>query len=727
MSHELDALLAAVDAADDDDDRRLSALIALGRQLRITRPVELLSSADRALAVARNIGDDARIAESLELVGSGLYIDRRFREALERFDEARSLHESRGDRVGAARASGGAAACMSSLGDFDGARGPLEAALLNLDESVDPWSVALVTGHLGLVWRMNGELERAVTAFERARTICAEHGDRSEECYWIGCIGFVYEAMGRLRDALAQFGAAAEAARVAGDLHRVALWVINGGTLHTRLGEYARASECIDEGLSIARAIGDGRRIMQCLGGRGLLFDRTGDYPQAIDSYERALEMSRALGDRMAESKWQGNIGAAYLAMGENTRALDRFTTALAIARELGERHIAATWTGNLSVIHRRLGDHQRALALNRQALDDLTTIGERLSTSPILVNIALSLGDMNQFDDSLEALREAEAIATASGEREQSAQIAGNIAKVLEMLGRFDEAEESNRTALEISSSLNDQRGLAIWKGQLGTLLTRPELGTRSDPVEGERMVLEAAALAESIGEKSLLAHLDFWLSEHFGRQGQWERSRHHLARHHELSRELESNELQRRLQQAEHLERIEELEKARRQEIAEARAAELQASLLGAQLERKHQQLASTTVDLARQTEVLGRLRRDLRGIMRGTSDLAGIVREIQRKLADMPEDAVDWGAFEAEFEEAYPDFRARLGQQFPSLSKTESRICTLLRLKLATVDIAAMLGLSQRTIEWHRVRIRQKLGVPTRGDLLEALSAV
>lgn len=77
--------------------------------------------------------------------------------------------------------------------------------------------------------------------------------------------------------------------------------------------------------------------------------------------------------------------------------------------------------------------------------------------------------------------------------------------------------------------------------------------------------------------------------------------------------------------------------------------------------------------------------------------------------------------------EFQGTYPEFRGRLLEHYPTLTKMEVKICSLLKLHLSTADIATMLCLSERTVDGHRMHIRKKLGIGSRDDLAEAVARI
>jgi DNA-binding CsgD family transcriptional regulator len=130
---------------------------------------------------------------------------------------------------------------------------------------------------------------------------------------------------------------------------------------------------------------------------------------------------------------------------------------------------------------------------------------------------------------------------------------------------------------------------------------------------------------------------------------------------------------------------------------------------------------------MSLARQSELLGRFRNDLRQIMHDSSEPLQIVRKFREKLKELPCDSIDWTKFEAEFQRTYPEFRAKLMEKYPSLTKMEVRICSLVKVRLTALDISQLLCLSERTVENHRMNIRRKMELGKGEDLYELLAGI
>jgi DNA-binding CsgD family transcriptional regulator len=292
--------------------------------------------------------------------------------------------------------------------------------------------------------------------------------------------------------------------------------------------------------------------------------------------------------------------------------------------------------------------------------------------------------------------------------------------------LGDHGAALAQLESALALFEQVGDRDGIAGVTEEIGRIYAM-ENYRGYDPVRAEQMLLRALALFEEGGVRPLACEAHRSLSTLYRQQGRWEQSQNHLEKHHALREEIQIHEAFKLAQQFEQQRQMAEIEKQRAVEHAEAEASRLRAELLETQLERKQQELASTAMHLARQVEMLGAFRNDLRDIMRRNSDPLAVIREFRQKVNELPAESIDWPKFEVEFQQTYPGFRAKLLQRCPDATKMEVKICSLLMLRLTTEDIGKLLSISSRSVEWHRANIRRKLGLSREVDLHEVLSAL
>jgi len=80
--------------------------------------------------------------------------------------------------------------------------------------------------------------------------------------------------------------------------------------------------------------------------------------------------------------------------------------------------------------------------------------------------------------------------------------------------------------------------------------------------------------------------------------------------------------------------------------------------------------------------------------------------------------------WKEFEKEFVDVFPSFIEELSRKFPKLTATDLKFCAYQKMNHSTKDIAMLTGLSVRSVESRRYRLRQKLGLSSGTNLVSFL---
>ncbi|MGB0384537.1 MAG: tetratricopeptide repeat protein [Ardenticatenaceae bacterium] len=224
-------------------------------------------------------------------------------------------------------------------------------------------------GNLGLAYADLGEVERAISHYNRALEISRQTGDKRMQGSALGNLGLAYANLGELSRAIEHYNQALEISRQIGDKRGEGAWLGNLGIAYKDLGEVERAIEHYNRALEIHRQIGDKRGEGNDLGNLGLAYRRLGEVERAIEHYNQALEISRQIGHKQAQGSILGNLGLAYADLGELSRAIEHYNQALEISRQIGHRHGEANHLANLGQAYKQLGQMERARALWREAL----------------------------------------------------------------------------------------------------------------------------------------------------------------------------------------------------------------------------------------------------------------------------------------------------------------------------------------------------------------------
>ena len=147
-------------------------------------------------------------------------------------------------------------------------------------------------------------------------------------------------------------------------------------------------------------------------------------------------------------------------------------------------------------------------------------------------------------------------------------------------------------------------------------------------------------------------------------------------------------------------------EVEQARKEsEINKLRSQQLEQELIV-----KRNELNMLALHLVNKNEFLHELNSELTAT---SSPNPEFIQQLSQRLRKGIESEKDWQIFEQQFTSINPEFATKLMQKSKNaLSKTEIRVCSLLKMGLLSKDIANMLFISVRTVEDHRYKITKKL---------------
>jgi DNA-binding CsgD family transcriptional regulator len=165
------------------------------------------------------------------------------------------------------------------------------------------------------------------------------------------------------------------------------------------------------------------------------------------------------------------------------------------------------------------------------------------------------------------------------------------------------------------------------------------------------------------------------------------------------------------------------------REQEVQQQQVEEAQKEIqliLEAKLEDeirfKNQELAATTFHLLQKSEILQNTSEQLVVIGQQCPD-SNTRRSIEgliRGLTQSDQFDKDWELFAQRFDQVHSDFLKRLKERFPQITPKDQKLCAYLRLNLNSKEIAPLMGISVRSVEVSRYRLRRKLGLDSEENL-------
>lgn len=160
-----------------------------------------------------------------------------------------------------------------------------------------------------------------------------------------------------------------------------------------------------------------------------------------------------------------------------------------------------------------------------------------------------------------------------------------------------------------------------------------------------------------------------------------------------------------------------------------AGVRAVQKENLYLQNEIENKRRDLINYAMNIVEQKEYFGKIADSLRTIL---SDKKPESREEKLRKLELDirqrmsfEDKVE--DFNIRIERMHKDFIGRLVQLNPDLSPNDIRLAVLLRLGIATKQIATLMNISPKSVEINRYRLRKKLGLDRGSNLTQFINNI
>ena len=141
---------------------------------------------------------------------------------------------------------------------------------------------------------------------------------------------------------------------------------------------------------------------------------------------------------------------------------------------------------------------------------------------------------------------------------------------------------------------------------------------------------------------------------------------------------------------------------------------------------LEHKKRELAMLSTNIVQENEIMSTILKDLRyyvSLLKTPKDqklFVPLINSLHRSLNDKRKD----DNYADQFSAAYPGYLEYLTRTYSELSTSDLKLCTFLRMNLNTKEIADIMGLSVRSVESRRYRLRKKINLSKDQDLVSFL---
>jgi class 3 adenylate cyclase/tetratricopeptide (TPR) repeat protein len=348
LSRILAMLNDAARMADSIGDRRRlgRALSLLGNyHYEIAQSASAIDYAERALAIARDVGDPDLEASVTFLLGQAHYGFGNFARAIELLVQNIAVLDGQPPspyNVGPARLTVTArcflARSLVEVGHFRQAVMRAEEAMALSEGSDEAFGLAHACWVLGLTHLRLGDLGRAISVLERGFAVAQAKAVSFLLPILGSHLGYAQALAGRIRDGLTLLAQSSEEARSIGRT-RVVAWAQEMlAQVYLAGGREADAAVTARDALDASRRIharGGEARVLWVLADLAAR-SATPDFDKAQGFYREALHLANELGMRPLAAHCHRDLGKLDLRTGKREQAQEHLTTAATMYREMG-------------------------------------------------------------------------------------------------------------------------------------------------------------------------------------------------------------------------------------------------------------------------------------------------------------------------------------------------------------------------------------------------------
>src|SRR5579859_1266065 len=230
--------------------------------------------------------------------GRFFYYQARWEETLQQYQQALTLFQQVGSRLGEANTRQAIGDVQQFQADYAAALDSYQQALALFQQVGDRLGEANTRKALGDVQQFRKEMAAALESYQQALTLFQQVGDRLGEANCYLAQGGVARAQGAFQKAL--------------ELHSQGYQLFQ--LIQDRLGE-----------ANTRRALGDVQQFQD-------------DYAAALDSYQQALTLYQQVGDRLGEANTRKALGDVQQFRMEMAAALESYQQALTLFQQVGDR-----------------------------------------------------------------------------------------------------------------------------------------------------------------------------------------------------------------------------------------------------------------------------------------------------------------------------------------------------------------------------------------------------
>ena len=541
--------------------------------------------------------------------------------------------------------------------------------------------IAKSLSHKGIQLKNTRQLDSALTCFEKARKLYKDLGDKHNEGIMIAKKVYTQYSKTDYDNALKTIEANLIQYSQPVDSTVIMMLLAVKGRICMRQTRYKEGFEATLEAINIAEKIGDEDNKAIITGTLASLYHYTGNKQKSIALTKQSLKHYKKVNDKRLIALALNDIGNSNYVIENYDIALKYLEESLPISKEMKLHSLAGITLFNIGKTYIRKGDIEKGIDYLKKSIH----YSQNISHHPLSESWALKkLGDvyteeLNMPEKALPYLNRAIVLADSIGNKDDLFQAFRDRSEAYVALGLHKKALEDHKIYKSINDSVyNMEKSMEIerLKTEFETKEKEQQIAFQKNEIDQLEQKAEISKLQKFLLGGGLLFSLAV---VGFGFYGFREKIKRNKAEKEKLDNELAF----------------------------------------------KKKELTTHALHLAKKNEVLENLKQQAQEL-KSQQSIGGYQHLIRTIDYDLQDDN-NWENFSNYFQQVHKDFNSKIKQHYPTISASELRFLSLVKMNLSSKEIASILNISNEGIKKARYRVRKKLELDANESLEDLIFSI
>ena len=450
--------------------------------------------------------------------------------------------------------------------------------------------------------------------------------------------------------------------------------------------------------LKIYEELNDTQSLGKAYSQIGVIHFHQGNTDLSKSYYEKARAIFKLLNDLKGEASILRRMGNLSAEEQDSENALKLYKAALSLEEQINNETGIANTLNNIGVVYYDEGNYEEALHYYNRSLSMIQKLNNLNRLSAAYHNISRVYLKQNKTEDALVLAEKSMAVARKMNQK--PALLEGDLllSEIYARKKMFDKAYFFLGENKKLQDSIQEKES-SLKIARLETLIATER---------NEKQIALLKKESEAADFRQLIILIGLTLIVLIGGLIIYTQ-RISIKRKHEL---LKQGEAFLKMQRAFSATELENKELSERQ--------------LKQDLEFRHKELLTYTLNLVQKNALMENIRESIQEVMVSTDkdskiQLPKLIRLIDYSL----ESEKDWDEFKMYFEKVHSSFFENMKRHFPDLTQSDMKLCALISLNLSMKEMAELLGISPESVKMARHRLRKKLDIATDENLVDFLA--